>query len=415
MNVFSKSENDVSRDLRIAYVDVNVRYLNRTREALIDALLKCGEVTLVGPGFSNGSSVAHLKTLLASPGKVDILVTTPQIALAAGFGGEDYRKVALVYRRSFSYTFPDIEFDYLRQLNELVTQAAVPKTLLLLESDYYNFDADRIRAFKSVADVILGFGPECWAPKSSMRQLQKENFASKVTDCWIDFLNSNGHRVCSLYHLIGGDEFCTTPLAEREYGWSVLGVKYAARRQAIANLRAYGVKPHVTSAKRKVVEGLKRLGLLRGESDFTLNLVQSDFHRKLCSSRYSYTCGSGLDMPIRKFFEIPAAGTVLVCRPFRGARQLGFVAGEHYLECEPQDILDVHRYLESNPDVAQRIAQSGQSLVRRLHSVPARAEQLRQSLEAVVRDGGVGRWCGGRFEIRPSIPLKLPQSLGCQQ
>ena len=387
--------------MKIAYVDANVRYLNSTRDELIEALNRSHEVECIGPGFSNGDSVQHLQDVLSDPTAVDVVVTTPHVALATAFIDWRAEEIAALYRRSFAYEFDESQFGCLVSMNSLLAAATVPTVLLLLEADYYNFGPFEIDAFKMVSDSIFGFGPECWSAKSDLPHLAEEAFAEKVTDFWSDYLSESGDSVFSLHHLVGDDEFCYTPLSERKHSWSVMGAGYASRQAAIACLRERGIKPVATSAKRKIIGGLKRIGALRGESNWSLDLVQGDFHRKLCGARYSYTCGSGLDMPIRKFFEIPAAGSVLVCRPFRGAQHLGFVAGEHYVESEPQDLWDVHCHLEANPDEAQRIAHAGQALVKRLHSVEARAEQLRQSLEAVIRGSGVGRWCDGRFQIKP--------------
>lgn len=377
--------------------------MNRTRDELIKALSLCSDLEFIGPGFSNGDPELHLLQVLSTRDAVDVIVTTPHVALAAALANRSLAEVRALYRRSFAYDFDDSLFGSLAGINALLANTTMPIVLLLLEADYYNFGPFEINSFTSIADAVFGFGPECWSPKSEMRHLHEEAFASKATDFWSDFLAEHGGSVSSIHHLVGDDEFCYTPLSARKQTWSVMGASYASRQAAIACLRARGIRPLMTSTKRKIIGGLKRIGALRGESNWSLSLIQRDFHRRLCASRYSYTCGSGLDMPIRKFFEIPAAGSVLVCRPFRGAKDLGFVAGEHYIDSEPQDLWDVHRYLEANPDNAQKIATTGQSLVKRLHSVAARSEQLRQSLEAVISKSGVGRWRDGRFTIIPCL------------
>jgi hypothetical protein len=386
-------------ELKVAYVDVNVRYLNRTRDELLNALRLAAEVTCVGPGFSSGDPVSQLQALISGPQQVDVVVTTPHVALANGFADRSSAHIAANYRRSFAYSFDDRLFGSLVALRSLLVAATLPRALFLLEADYYNFGTFEIDSFTSVADAIFGFGPECWAPKARMKHLAEESFASHANDNWADYLSEHGNTVFSFHHLVGDGEFCDIPLSKRKHSWSVLGAGYTARREAIAHLRSHQVTPVVTSPKRKIIGGLKRVGLLQGESNWSLDLVQRDFFRKLCQSRYSYTCGSGLDMPIRKFFEIPAAGAVLVCRPFRGAQDLGFVSGKNYMEAEPQDLREVHRYLENNPDEAQQIASAGRELVRRLHSVSARSEQLHLSLAALMGHKGVGRWKHGQFEI----------------
>lgn len=398
--------------LRLAYVDVNVRYMNRTREDLIDALAGCGQLSLIGPGFSDGDPVRHLQCLMEKPSAVDVVVTTPHIALAASFKGKDYRAVAALYRRSFAYGFRDEYFDQLWRLNALLTQTTVPRALILLEADYYNFDNSEIAALDGVADLILGFGPESWCHKAAMPHLADETFADSATDCWADFLGRRSYKVSALHHLVGDDEFCAVPLKEREITWSVLGANYRARQVATTRLQAAGLRPVVTSPMRKLLAALKKLHLMRGENNWSLNVVQSRFRSSLWNSRYSYTCGSGLDMPIRKFFEIPAAGAVLVCRSFRGAADLSFKAGENFIECEPEDVVDAYRWLEGNPERAQAIADAGRQLVLAKHSVAARSAQLRLALKTLLDRKGVCRWRDGAYEAVAPDGFAIGQGVG---
>ena len=139
---------------------------------------------------------------------------------------------------------------------------------------------------------------------------------------------------------------------------------------------------------------------MRRELGLALEFLNRDFRQRLAGSRYSYTCGSGLDMPIRKFVEIPAGGAVLVCRPFTGFADAGFVDGVNAIVCEPQDIIDVHRMLAANPDQAQRIADAGRRLVAQCHSTSARSEQFRLLFQMIAAGRFVGaRWSAGRFIV----------------
>jgi hypothetical protein len=385
--------------MKIAYIDLNIRYLNRTRNELINALKLSADIEFIGPGFSSNDPVERLRELINNPSMVDAIVLSPHIALAGGFENHNYSQIGRLYRQSFVYSFDDTEFTSMNEIRSLLLDCPIPKILLLLEADYYNFGPFEINSFNEISDAILGFGPENWSFKSHMKYLAQESFGDKATDSWATFLSNHGEKVSSFHHLVGDDEFCMTPLSQRKFSWSVLGANYAARKLAIKNLESYGIDPVVLGLKRRAIAGLRHVGLLRGESNWALNFVQEDFYKKLCSSKYSYTCGSGVEIPVRKFFEIPAAGAVLVCRPFRGMNHLGFVADESFIECEPDDLWDVHLYLEKNPDIAQKIAKSGQELIGRLHSVYARASQFKECLNALVNGGGVGRWNRGNFHV----------------
>lgn len=385
--------------MHIVYVDLNARYLNRTRNELIAALSLCGDLTCIGPGYGQGDQVVRLQKVLLDKRKVDVIVTTPHIALSSGLEKMTDQQIGVLYRNSFVFDFPNSDFRQLCRLREAISKISIPKALLLLEADYYNFSAHEISSF-NMADRIFGFGADSWSRKAEMQHLKFETFSDRATDCWADFLEIKSDKVSSLHHLVGDDEFYTMPLAKRAISWSVMGVGYNARENAKTILRANSISFFETGHSRRILAGMRRLRLLGGESTWSLDLVQRDFRKKLRSSCYSYTCGSGLDIPIRKFFEIPAAGAVLVCRSFRGARDLGFRSGENFIECEPAEIMDVHNFLEAHPEKAQAIANAGRELVMLKHSVQARGEQLRLALGALINGSGVGRWIDGQYCIQ---------------
>jgi hypothetical protein len=381
---------------RIAYIDVNVRYHNRTREKCIEALDQAGELIKIGPGFSPPRA---LETLLERGPLPDVIVTTPHVALASAFDGLAAAGVASRYRRAFTYTFEDAEFSQLVDLNRQLRRLRIPRLLILLEADYYNFSSESITEFCDVADVILGFAGDTWGRKRDMRHLSDEEFAARATDSWAEFLESHSSMVASFHHIIGDDEFCSVPLTQRRHAWSVLGVQYPARKRAASTLRQHGVSPVVSSPVRKAFSLLQRLRIVP-ETDLGIDLIQREFRNRLRGSRYSYTCGSGLEMPVRKLFEIPAAGTVLVCRPFKGAAALGFRHADNCLQCEPEEIMDAHRFLEQDPVRAQSIADAGRRLIADKHSVGARAAQLRMVIAGVLGGRTAGaRWVDGEYVL----------------
>lgn len=105
-------------------------------------------------------------------------------------------------------------------------------------------------------------------------------------------------------------------------------------------------------------------------------------------------------MPIRKFFEIPAAGTVLVCRPFFGFSALGFEDGVNCVVCEPERIADAHQTLVYDLAAAQRIADAGRKLIFDRHSLSARSRDLADIFAAISEKRFFGsRWTGGQHRL----------------
>ena len=124
---------------------------------------------------------------------------------------------------------------------------------------------------------------------------------------------------------------------------------------------------------------------------------QTGIHR----SRVSITCDGTVGYPIRKFFEIPAFGSVLAGRFCRNAESLGFRHGEtcFHLE-EPAGVVKLARMLARDDSLARRVATAGQEMVREFHSVQARIGQFMMLAESLAsRRFKTARWEAGRLSV----------------
>ncbi|HKG99146.1 MAG TPA: glycosyltransferase, partial [Bradyrhizobium sp.] len=207
-------------------------------------------------------------------------------------------------------------------------------------------------------------------------------------------------RIASLVHFISDPEISLRKLVGRKYAWGVIGVQYHARKVALDALRTARVPVVRQTRFRKLMALAKKLRLMLNEPRPIQRWFNSDYQHRLESSRYAFACGSAIDMPVRKFFEIPAAGAVLVCKPFCGFEAAGFRDGVNAIACDPQDIMDVHRSLEADPERAQAIADAGRRLVFTKHSLATRAAQLRETLSAMADGSFAGaRWNNGEYTV----------------
>jgi hypothetical protein len=123
------------------------------------------------------------------------------------------------------------------------------------------------------------------------------------------------------------------------------------------------------------------------------------FQRTLADTQCVYTARGGFGIPIRKFFEIPAAGALLLCSPCNGFEALGFESGRHYVAVEPEDLPDALAFWLRNSD-AQKIASMGHALMLARHSSSARGEQIERCLHKMVAGQFTGaRWVGGQYLV----------------
>jgi hypothetical protein len=380
--------------MRILYVDFNASFLNPTRNLLPLALMRAGETTLFGPGHVDSTTLHRgLHAFVDAEGPFDVALTNSHVLFS------DIHDPPLKF-------YYDLGFDLTDQRQLPAIAAAfgtlsIPRVALFLETDYYDWqETKEIEVLHRRTDYTIGLGPEFSRLRSEMTGLKQESFGCLVTDAWAGYARRQEDRIASLVHFISDPEISLRRLIDRKYPWGVIGVQYHARKVALAALRAARVPVVRQTRFRKLMALAKKLRLMLNEPRSVQRWFNSDYQHRLQSSRYAFACGSAIDMPVRKFFEIPAAGAVLVCKPFCGFEAAGFRDGVNAIACDPKDIMDVHRSLEVDPERAQAIADAGRQLVFSRHSLATRAVQLRETLAAMA-DGSFagGRWNNGEYTV----------------
>ena len=319
--------------MKLLYIDVNASFLNPTRSLIPLALLRATNARFFGPGYV-ASNVLHrgLKAFVEAEGPFDVAVTNSHILFAPS---GDATNLPRLYQRSYDLAFEPLDLLALPAIAEQFKHLPLPRVGMLLESDYYNWRSDKIDALENRTDYLIALGPEFYRHRDQLPELPREAFYKNVTDEWADYANRNARKIASALHFVADTEFSVAPLDARHSAWATLGIAYDARRRAREALVQAGIEVVDESLLRHSLSMAKRLRLIRKESRRLQRFLNVDFQLRFESCRYAYTCGSGLDMPIRKFFEIPAAGTVLVCKPFAGFEAAGFRDGENAIVCLP--------------------------------------------------------------------------------
>ena len=291
---------------RALFVDVNASFTNPTRNLLPLALLKSGDVRFFGPGHVTSECLARgLTSFIDREGPFD-LVLSNTLVLFSDRGDPSHYAATLVNAYAYSGAHEDLL--YLPIIARQFSTLQLPRVALLLENDFYNWSDRDIEALSASVDYFIGFGEEFSPLRSELPHLAEERFASSATDVWSEFTRQRRDRVASLLHFVADSEFILSPLCARQEPWSVMGVQYHARSVARETLRRAGLDPVIDTKLRKLVSLLKKTHLVRREKRFIQKALNASFAGRLALTRYSFTCGSGLQMPIRKFFEIPAVG-----------------------------------------------------------------------------------------------------------
>lgn len=384
---------------RVLYVDANASFINPTRNLLPIAFMAAADVTFFGPGHVASDRLAcGLAAFIDKHGPFDLVASNTLVLFS---DMKDPAAYAETVRRAYAYEGVPDDLHYLPVLAKQFAALSMPRLAVLLENDFYNWTERERDLIESRADVFIGFGEELSPYLQDMPYLKMERFASLATDIWAAFARTNRTRIASLPHFVSDAEFHMTALSAREHDWSIMGVQYHARGVARDALRAKAIEPVMDTPFRRLLNLARRLRMMRGEKRLVQRFLNQDFGDRIASTRYSYTCGSGLMMPIRKFFEIPAAGAVLVCRPFYGFAALGFEDGVNCIISEPERIGDVHQRLQADPDLAQRIARAGQKFVFKRHGLAARADDLALVIKSIADRTFMGsEWVAGQHRLR---------------
>ena len=385
---------------RFLFVDVNANFVNPTRNLLPLALLKAGDTRFFGPGYVSSECLARgLSSFIDQEGPFDVVISNTLVLFSDSGDPAHYASTLLT---SYAYNGQQEDLLYLPIIARQFAALALPRVAILLENDFYNWTAREADKILSCADFFIGFGEEFSPLRAELTHLQQERFAKSATDIWSDFSRLHRARVASLLHFISDAEFLISPLSSRALPWSVMGVQYHARSVARDALQRAGIDPVTDTKFRKFISLLKKTHVMRGEKRWVQKALNGSFMSRLAQTRYSFTCGSGLEMPIRKFFEIPAVGCLLVCRRFRGFEEAGFRDGVNCLVAEPDDLADIHFELNANPERCEAMARAGQKLILDQHSVDARARDLSLTLKAMVSNHFHGsHWIDGHHVLRP--------------
>ena len=80
-------------------------------------------------------------------------------------------------------------------------------------------------------------------------------------------------------------------------------------------------------------------------------------------SKFCFTCTSKLEFPLKKIFEIPSHGSILIMPENQTVKNLGFKNLKNCIFTKPENILDVNDWLINNMDKASQIAEEGRNFI----------------------------------------------------
>jgi len=388
--------------MKILYLDINIQYHNPTRNNIVLLLKNISDLYIYGLGYQSESVLNQgVEEFYKDNAPFDFIITNEHIIFGTQNISSNLATTVDAYRRNYYLQF---DLSHIRDnLNDMYDffqkKEIINRAIFLLESDYYNFQQQKIDRLKSLNAYIIGWGDSFLAPVEKLEDLKRESFGAKANNNWYNFVLKNP-QIIQFPHFVNSSEYYFENLDNRKNTIQVAGTNYYHRKkvlEVISNTK-YKSKPKIYP---KIYSIMRKLKIKPDTHPILMRLYNTLFRNEIEQTKYIFTCGSGLEWAIRKFFEIPALGSLLLAKPFYNAENLGFIDGKNYIKTDYRDIIDKIEWLQKNPQEAQEIAKSGQDMIWKKHSLDARSKQLKKSFEKIIENRFNGTyWKYGEFYVK---------------
>jgi hypothetical protein len=356
---------------RILVISARIPYLNATNEVFISELAGRNHCLVAGYGHQVSSrSIADIRR---EYGNFDVVFVEPWALLdRASPILEPFRPIDL--------------FDH-----------DIPIIANALQYDMHILDRDTVKRYRdrNIKIVSTVCSPQFWL-KSFSDSSETLNVAAVGALCAEPSMVTDDYIM--IPHCVAHDEFRFRAFESRRYDVSVPGVKYSFRSR-VAGILEEGESQLFLTKPDLFQRIILRLlaGDQLGRRRVLRYLARSRFQSSIAEARASITCDGSIGYAVRKFFEIPALGSVLAAKFFPAHEELGFVHGETaFVMSKPEDVFDVLELVCNDVATAEVIARRGQAMVRELHTVRRRVSQFIEFVAAVGSQRRVTtRWRNG--------------------
>ena len=115
-------------------------------------------------------------------------------------------------------------------------------------------------------------------------------------------------------------------------------------------------------------------------------LIGQNYARELNKAKLFFTCGSILNYPVLKYFEVLACKTLLLAPTFPELEELGFIPGKHFVSITKDDFADKAEYYLANEKERNTIIEQGHKFIKENHTVQIRAKQLVIRIEEILKN-----------------------------
>jgi hypothetical protein len=387
---------------RALFVGINYRYINPTHGLIPTLFGRALETRFYGPGFVSQAVLDRgIASYVDSLDGVDVIIATKD--LCANHDAE--RLSRFLHRYAVMLNGGQVTRNSLTDIRSFLKANRRRAICPLTDVDPHSAPQADLDNFRAHAEHFMLWGNQflnTLGDEALVAQewyLQRKLRAGHALGLLDRFAAEESTRIVSLGMFVSESEFHWGGLVDRPYDVSVPGSSYIRRKQLISALARNGNFRMPRNFYRPFYQIAERLGLRPYARFQLLNLYNHLFHRSLCQSKSCITDGGANNYPVRKFFEIPAAGALMLCAPATGMDALGFCDRMQYFAAPDASATEeILHDLTQNVERYEPIADAGRRLVFEKHSLAARAEQLRRAIARILEGTFRGsRWDNGEF------------------
>lgn len=390
--------------MNILFIGVNQRYINATNYHYPSILNRIGNLTCYGPGFVNEDDIQkgidHFLKLKAKP---DIILITAQCVVNKN--AFDFNKS--LERYTYVFNSGKVTSNFLVDIDGFCKNYKSRVICLITDIDPHVTPQYMIDHLIANGSYFIGWGNGFLNAQDDINSLLNEEYVQQKVKRGFQiglldsFVTKNADRMINLGHFVADHEFYWSDLSSRKYDVSVPGSSYSRRKDTF-NLINKSNNISISKNKTKyILKIMDRLGIKTYSNFYLVNLYNFLFQMELSSAKICITEGGGNNYPVRKFFEIPASGSLLACWPAIGLENLGY---KHNVNCvylnSSEDILNLILDVKNNVSKYQLIAGLGRKHTLDHHSATARSNQLRESFEKILSNNFYGSyWENGVYKL----------------
>lgn len=415
--------------MKILVIDVNYDHANASHRNLRNSLADVMDVRYFGPGYSSRDELDKGLLEFINGERIDLILAGSVLLLESVIDkGIGIIAPYAIHRYLMPKYLMNEALIYAKAIEEQLLQIKNIPIVLQLYSDIGTLSVGMAKKMEKL--LRYGFYLMAIGEDFATINLRGRMFGEFPG-------NNNCYKLVKSYHkriismpFLGVNEcnYCFSDLESRKFEWVVPGnvnSDYPQRGKVISLLKKEGVSlwSHKGINDQLVFKNSIKTRLLHIEYNSKLEKYLSLFYPNLHlipnrvplekvalyreiyleglrNSKCAYVDGSNLKLIVGKYFEVPAAGNLMIGDVVTGLDKLGFVPGIHMIEAPPQKVYKIYQQLQKDREKMQEISRNGQKLVIEKHTFRCRATGLKRAFEAIINGNFDGsHWENGDFIV----------------